>query len=114
MKTQINMAINDTSSALHVNLITVHSTDLLQMQYLFFYAKREEIFMPRNQFQRMIFALLTVIVTVHAYVFYSLYVVNGSYFSSIEGAAGVLDGIRLNGGVMMLGRFCPIWAVILV
>ena len=70
--------------------------------------------MPRNQFQRMIFALLTVIVTVHAYVFYSLYVVNGSYFSSIEGAAGVLDGIRLNGGVMMLGRFCPIWAVILV
>lgn len=114
MKTQINMAINDTSSALHVNLITVHSTDLLQMQYLFFYAKREEIFMPRNQFQRMIFALLTVIVTVHAYVFYSLYVINGSYFSSIEGAAGVLDGIRLNGGVMMLGRFCPIWAVILV
>ena len=40
MKTQINMAINDTSSALHVNLITVHSTDLLQMQYLFFYAKK--------------------------------------------------------------------------
>ena len=86
MKTQINMAINDTSSALLVNLITVHSTDLLQMQYLFFYAKREEIFMPRNQFQRMIFALLTVIVTVHAYVFYSLYVVNGSYFSPYRSA----------------------------
>ena len=33
--------------------------------------------MPRNQFQRMVFALLTVAVTVHAYVFYSLYVVNG-------------------------------------
>ena len=33
--------------------------------------------MPRNQFQRMVFALLTVVVTVHAYVFYSLYVVNG-------------------------------------
>ena len=42
--------------------------------------------MPRNQFQRMIFALLTVIVTVHAYVFFSLYVINGDYFSSIEGA----------------------------
>ncbi len=29
--------------------------------------------MPRNQFQRMIFALITVVITVHAYVFYSLY-----------------------------------------
>lgn len=69
--------------------------------------------MPKNQFQRMIFALLTVIVTVHAYVFYSLYVVNGSFFSSIEGASGVLDGVRLNGGVMMFGHTFPIWAIIL-
>ena len=70
--------------------------------------------MPKNQFQRMIFALLTVIVTVHAYVFYSLYVVNGNYFLSVEGASGVIDGIRLNGGVMALGRLLPIWAVILL
>lgn len=70
--------------------------------------------MPKNQFQRMIFALLTVIVTVHAYVFYSLYVVNGAYFSSIEGATGVLDGINRNGGVMMFGRLFPIWAVVLI
>lgn len=69
--------------------------------------------MPKNQFQRMIFALLTVIVTVHAYVFYSLYVVNGNFFSSIEGASGVLDGVRLNGGVMMFGHTFPIWAIIL-
>ena len=70
--------------------------------------------MPKNQFQRMIFALLTVIVTVHAYVFYSLYVVNGNYFLSVEGASGVIDGIRLNGGVMALGSSLPIWAVILL
>lgn len=70
--------------------------------------------MPQNQFQRMIFALLTVIVTVHAYVFYSLYVVNGNFFAAIEGASGVLDGIRLNGGVLMLGRLFPIWAIVLV
>lgn len=70
--------------------------------------------MPRNRFQRMIFALLTVLVTVHAYVFYSLYVVNGNYFSSVEGAVGVLDGIRLNGGVLMCGHLCPIWAVVSV
>ena len=76
--------------------------------------KQEENIMPKNQFQRMIFAFLTVIVTVHAYVFYSLYVVNGSFFSSIAGATGVLDGIRLNGGVMMFGRPFPIWAVVLV
>lgn len=34
--------------------------------------------MPRNQFQRMVFAFITVVITVHAYVFYSLYVVNGN------------------------------------
>lgn len=47
--------------------------------------------MPRNQFQRAIFALLAVIVTVHAYVFYSLYVVNGStlleFYIKFYGAA---------------------------
>lgn len=76
--------------------------------------KEEEILMPTNKFQRMVFALLTVIITVHAYVFYSLYVVNGNYFSSIEGANSVLDGISLNGGVMVLGHLFPIWAVVLI
>ncbi len=70
--------------------------------------------MPKNQFQRMMFALLTVVVTVHAYVFYSLYVINGSFFSSVDGAAGVIDGINRNGGVMMFGHPLPIWAVVLV
>lgn len=60
------------------------------------------------------FALMTVIVTVHAYVFYSLYVINGGYFSSIEGATGVLHGVELNGGVMMFGRTFPIWCVVLL
>lgn len=70
--------------------------------------------MLKNQFQRMMFALLTVVVTVHAYVFYSLYVINGSFFTSIDGAAGVIDGINRNGGVMMFGRSFPIWCVVLV
>ena len=39
---------------------------------------------------------------------------NGNYFASIEGATGVLDGIRLNGGVMMFGKLFPIWAVVLI
>lgn len=31
--------------------------------------------MPRNLFQRMFLAFVTVVITVHAFVFYSLYVV---------------------------------------
>jgi len=70
--------------------------------------------MPRNQFQRMIFALLTVVITVHGYVFYSLYVVNGSLLMQINSANGVLEAISKQGGVYMFGSFLPIWAVVLV
>lgn len=70
--------------------------------------------MPRNQFQRMMFALLTVVITVHAYVFYSLYVVNGNVLMQINGANGVLEAINKQGGVYMFGSFLPIWTVVLV
>ena len=70
--------------------------------------------MPRNQFQRMIFALLTVIITVHGYVFYSLYVVNGKLLMEITGADSVLGAIKTQGGVYMFGRMLPIWAVVIV
>ena len=45
--------------------------------------------MPRNKFQKMIFALITVIITVHGYVFYSLYVVNGKTLMEITGESSV-------------------------
>ena len=70
--------------------------------------------MPRNQFQRMVFALLTVLITVHAYVFYSLYVVNGSVLMNINQTTSVLDAIKKQGGVYMFGTYVPIWCVILV
>ena len=70
--------------------------------------------MPRNRFERMIFALMTVIITVHAYVFYSLYVVNGAMFMELTGEGSVLAAISKMGGVSMLGRSCPIWAIIIV
>lgn len=70
--------------------------------------------MPQNQFQRVVFAFLTVLVTVHAYVFYSLYVVNGPVLMEVTGADSVLSAINRQGGVYMLGRFMPIWAVILI
>ncbi|MCD8027061.1 MAG: DUF2798 domain-containing protein [Clostridiales bacterium] len=69
--------------------------------------------MPRNQFQRMVFAFITVVITVHAYVFYSLYVINGSTLMSVNGADSVLAAINNQGGVYMFGRYMPIWAVIL-
>ena len=70
--------------------------------------------MPRNQFQRMVFAFLTVLVTVHAYVFYSLYVVNGSTLMEISGAGSVIGAINRQGGVYMMGRYVPIWTVVVV
>lgn len=62
----------------------------------------------------MIFALLSVIFTVHGYVFYSLYVVNGNALMEATGTHGVIAAINQNGGVYMLGHFLPIWTVVLV
>ena len=70
--------------------------------------------MPRNQFQRMFFAFVTVLITVHGYVFYSLYVVNGSTLMQVTGEKSVLSAIRTQGGVYMFGRMLPIWVVILI
>lgn len=70
--------------------------------------------MPQNKFQRLMFALITVIITVHAYVFYSLYVVNGSTLMQINGENSVIGAINKQGGVMMFGQMLPIWAIILV
>lgn len=79
-----------------------------------FFCPGKEKFMSQSKFKHFLYALITVVITVHAFVFYSLYVVNGDFFASIPGAAGVLDGIRLNGGVMMFGSLFPIWAVVLL
>lgn len=108
------MHINDTSIALQVNLITeLCKLILLYVQCLFFVLERIFI-MPRNQFQRTVFALMTVIVTVHAYVFFSLYVVNGSTLMSVTGEDSVLGAINSQGGVYMFGQMLPIWAVVII
>ena len=70
--------------------------------------------MPKNQFERTMFALMTVLVTVHAYIFYSLYVVNGQTLMSVNETTGVLAAIAKQGGVYMCGHFCPIWMVVLL
>ena len=53
--------------------------------------------MPRNQFQRMVFAFITVVITVHAYVFYSIYVVNGDSLRQAVGTTSVLAAVRTIG-----------------
>ena len=112
------MRINDTSGATHVNLITVIMYDRpAWCRLVFFCAKRgesEEKFIPQNQFQRMMFALLTVIITVHAYVFYSLYVINGGTFIALTGETNVIKAIGAMGGVSMFGQSLPIWAIVLI
>ena len=70
--------------------------------------------MPKNKFQKMIFAFITVVITVHAYVFYSLYVVNGNTLMEINGAVSVIEAIGKQGGVYMLGTHLPIWAVVII
>ena len=70
--------------------------------------------MPQNKFQKMIFAFITVVITVHAYVFYSLYVVNGQALMALTGAGSVLSSIDRLGGVYMLGGYRPIWMVVVI
>jgi len=70
--------------------------------------------MPRNQFQRMVFAFITVMITVHAYVFFSLYVIHGGMFKELTGEIGVLAAISKMGGVPVFGKPVPIWAVVLI
>ena len=75
--------------------------------------------MPQSKAQKALFAFLTVLVTVHAYVFYSLYVVNGSTFVTYAqyidpSIQHVLPAINALGGVDMFGTRLPIWALILI
>ena len=106
---------------MRVNLITEHGfisgSDRAKVCLCLFVCSKEEeeeIFMPENQFQRMVFAFLTVLVTVHAYVFYSLYVVNGDTLMQVTGADSVIHAINVQGGIYMFGKMLPIWAIVLI
>ena len=62
----------------------------------------------------MVFAFITVVITVHAYVFFSLYVIHGGMFKELTGEIGVLAAISKMGGVPVFGKPVPIWAVVLI
>ena len=68
----------------------------------------------QNQIQHLVYALITVVITVHAFVFYSLYVVEGDALMQSTGTTSVLQAIGSQGGVYMFGDHLPIWLVIVV
>lgn len=68
----------------------------------------------QNQIQHLVYALITVVITVHAFVFYSLYVVEGDALMRSTGTTSVLQAIDSQGGVYMFGNYLPIWLVIVV
>ncbi len=68
----------------------------------------------QNQIQHLVYALITVVITVHAFVFYSLYVVEGDALMRSTGTTSVLQAIGSQGGVYMFGSHLPIWLVIVI
>ena len=70
--------------------------------------------MSKNRTQHLVYALITVFITVHLFVFYSLYVVEGDSLMQATGTASVLQALDSQGGVYMLGTYLPIWLMILI
>jgi hypothetical protein len=68
----------------------------------------------QNQIQHLVYALITVIITVHLFVFYSLYVVEGDDIMRATGTTSVLQAINSQGGVYMLGSYLPVWLMIII
>ncbi len=59
--------------------------------------------MPTTKFQKLVFAFITVVITVHLFVFYNLSYVNGFTIAQLE-----------EYGVPILGHSGKIWTVILI
>ncbi len=70
--------------------------------------------MSENKIQHLVYALITVVITVHAFVFYSLYVVEGNDLMQSTGTTSVLQAIDSQGGVYMFSSYLPIWLMILI
>ena len=71
------------------------------------------IMKSQNQIQHLVYAFITVIITVHAFVFYSLYVVEGDDIMRATGTTSVMQAINSQGGVYMFGGYLPVWLMII-
>lgn len=103
----------------HVNLITGHllRLDLYAMVPCVFFCEfisKEKLNMPQSKLQSMAYAGLTVFITVHAFVLYNLYIIEGPTFIALTGAQSTLEAIRAMGGIMIFGHRLPIWGLVLV
>lgn len=72
------------------------------------------IMKSQNQIQHLVYAFITVIITVHAFVFYSLYVVESDDIMRATGTTSVLQAINSQGGVYMFGNYLPVWLMIII
>ena len=70
--------------------------------------------MSKNRTQHLVYALITVFITVHLFVFYSLYVVEGDSLMQATGTASVLQALDSQGGVYMFGGYLPIWLMVVI
>lgn len=68
----------------------------------------------QNQIQHIVYALITVFITVHAFVFYSLYVIEGDDIMRAAGTTSVWQALKIQGGVYMLGNYLPVWLMIII
>ena len=70
--------------------------------------------MSKNRTQHLVYALITVFITVHLFVFYSLYVIEGDSLMQATGMASVLQALDSQGGVYMFGGYLPIWLMVVI
>ena len=70
--------------------------------------------MSKNRTQHLVYALVTVFITVHLFVFYSLYVIEGDSLMQATGTTSVLQALDSQGGVYMFGTYMPIWLMIII
>ena len=70
--------------------------------------------MSKNRTQHLVYALITVFITVHLFVFYSLYVVEGDSLMQATGMASLLQALDSQGGVYMFGGYLPIWLMVVI
>ena len=76
--------------------------------------------MPQNQRERFLFAALTVLITVHAYVFYSIFIINGDNLTEYAGllvtnpVSTVGEAISVLGGITVFGQIVPVWGVVII
>lgn len=65
--------------------------------------KGVDVAMPTTRWQKMIFAFITVVITVHLFVFYNLSFVNGLSLAQLE-----------ESGVPVFGHACKVWMIVLI